>query len=92
MPVSKGEQEFRRQLQGWAEGYKEVMPPALYESIRDHLDRRDPQGYTLCFDSPLRAQLMEMIAQWAVRQPGDIWHAYTNGLGLAWASMEHTYH
>jgi hypothetical protein len=51
------------------------VPPVLRESVLDHLSRTDNQGYTLCFYSPLREDLLDHILAWLHAipkpQPGE---------------------
>ena len=67
------EQTFRRFLTVLVVQEKVAIPPHVHESIVDHLSRTDATGATLCFDSPLREQLLDIVEAWlnTPRQPGE---------------------
>ena len=67
------EQTFRRFLTVLAVQEKVAIPPYVHESIVDHLSRTDATGATLCFYSPLREQLLDIVEAWLTtpRQPGE---------------------
>lgn len=58
------EQTFRRFLAVVVQRRLGVMPLDLHESLVEHLSRTDSNGYTLCFDSPLREQLLDIFEAW----------------------------
>ena len=67
------EQTFRRFLTVMAVQKAADIPPYVHESIVDHLSRTDATGATLCFYSPLREQLLDIVEAWLTtpRQPGE---------------------
>ena len=64
MPTPK-EALFRDALRAMTQDADLHMPASLCRDILDHLHRKDANGYTLCFDSPQRAQLLDLIDAWA---------------------------
>ena len=55
---------FRRFLVAVAQNPDTEMAPLLRDSLYDHRARTDTYGYTVCFDSPTRDQLLDLLADW----------------------------
>jgi hypothetical protein len=70
---SRLEVTFRRFATGIAMRAPVPMPPAVYDSVVDHLSRTDSTGATLCFSGPLREQVLDLLMAWirTSRRPGD---------------------
>lgn len=67
------EMTFRSNLLDWATAYGETMPRRLYDEIMDHLTRTDGQGYSLCFNSPLRDTILDHLFAWLeAHHPDDL--------------------
>jgi hypothetical protein len=58
------ERAFRLTLRNCATAHAAAMPPTLYEEVMDHLTRTDGQGYTLCFNGPVREDVMRQLLPW----------------------------
>jgi hypothetical protein len=56
---------FRSAMMALTQDDDLALPTPLRRDILDHLYRKDAQGWSLCFDSPQREQLIGFIYQWA---------------------------
>jgi LPS sulfotransferase NodH len=68
---SISERQFRETLAWLLDALDEAMPEYLWSEAWDHLYRRDGQGNTLCFASPLRADLLERLLPWLEAEAPD---------------------
>jgi hypothetical protein len=61
---SPTEQAFRRTLWELLVELRTTLPADLREALRDHLTRKDAQGFSLCFNSPTREKFMVELETW----------------------------
>lgn len=67
------EMAFRSALREWTFAYALTLPLWLYGEIMDHLTRTDAQGYSLCFNSPLRDTILDHLFAWLeAHHPEDL--------------------
>lgn len=65
VPKQKSLEPLFRDTLGWIlDMMQDTMPDELCAEAHEHLYRRDGQGNTLCFDSPLRDDLMQRLLPW----------------------------
>jgi hypothetical protein len=63
------ENAFRRFLDVIVKSERVTLPPLLWEEVADHRYRVDGQGYTLCFASPLREDVLDDLLVWLHQIP-----------------------
>ncbi len=66
------EAAFRDCLRTVLFAYDGLLPTALAEEVHDHLHRHDSAMRTLCFDSPLREELVGRLVTWADEHAPDV--------------------